>query len=243
MCRFGRLFMFKSNCEGSHFHRLSFLTPATCRVGQLGKPWYSAPRLPSAPRVQSLHLRPMHCQTACSYIAAAASTRPSACSRSLRPCPHRCCHCFGVRAGCSLWLCTRPTARTALQVCVWRRPSNGPCASRTAQLHARMRQRRMLPELPRDGRRSSVRASAGWEGVGGRWPACAIPKPAIWADQCLGHRGFHPSQATRARARGEGACCCAACQHNISARPAAPCAGRWPRLLLLPYLRWAAASR
>jgi len=56
----------------------------------------------------------------------------------------------------------------AAGVCVWRRPSNGPCASRTAQLHARMRQRRMLPELPRDGRRSSVRASAGWEGVGGR---------------------------------------------------------------------------
>ena len=106
----------------------------------------------------------------------------------------------------------------------WRRPSNGPSAPRTAQLHARIRQRRLPPELPRDGRRSSVRTSAGWEGVGGRWPACAIPKPAIWADQCLGHRGFHPSQATRARARGEGACCCAACQHNINARPA-PCAG------------------
>ena len=128
----------------------------------------SAPRLASAPRGQSLHLRPMHCQTACSYIAAAASTRPSACSRSLRPCPHRCCQSHDSSAGSSLWLCTRPTARTALQVCVWRRPSNGPCASRTAQLHARMRQRRMLPELPRDGRRSSVRASAGWEGVGGR---------------------------------------------------------------------------
>ena len=36
--------------------------------------------------------------------------------------------------------------------------------------------------------------SAGWEGVGGRWPACAIPKPAIWADQCLGRRGVPPSQ-------------------------------------------------
>ena len=126
---------------------------------------------------------------------------------------------------------------------VWRLPTNGSCAPRVAQLHARIRQRRLPPELLRDGRRSSVRTSAGWEGVGGRWPACAIQKPAIWADQCLGHRGFHPSQATRARARGEGACCCAACQHNISARPAAPCAGRWPRLLLLPYLRWAAASR
>ena len=36
--------------------------------------------------------------------------------------------------------------------------------------------------------------SAGWEGVGGRWPACAIPKPTIWADQCLGRRGVPPSQ-------------------------------------------------
>jgi len=51
VCRFGRLFMFKSNCEGSHFPTgFRFLTPATCRVGQLGKPWYqraaSAKRAP-----------------------------------------------------------------------------------------------------------------------------------------------------------------------------------------------------
>ena len=159
--------------------------------------------------------------------------------RSLRPCPHRCSHSHDSRAGSSLSCCVRDPLRGPRCRCV----ANGSCAPRVAQLHARIRQRRLPPELPRDGRRSSVRTSAGWEGVGGRWPACAIPKPAIWADQCLGHRGFHPSQATRARARGEGACCCAACQHNISARPAAPCAGRWPRLLLLPYLRWAAASR
>ena len=123
--------------------------------------------------------------------------------RSLRPCPHRCCQSHDSSACCSLWLCTRPTARTALQVCVWRRPSNGPCASRTAQLHARMRQRRMLPELPRDGRRSSVRASAGWEGVGGRVAGVRDPEARDLGRSGPRTSGFPPvSSSTRARARG-----------------------------------------
>jgi len=116
--------------------------------------------------------------------------------RSLRPCPHRCCHCCCVRAGCSLWLCTRPTARTALQVCddaprtccahLERPNCTHACDSAACHLGCLCMCLGMggvdqFVPLP-DGR--------AWEDGGRR----AIPKPTIWADPCLGRRGFSPSQ-------------------------------------------------
>ena len=133
--------------------------------------------------------------------------------RSFRPCPHRCSHCCGVSAGCSLWLCTRPTARTALQV-RGDAPSNGPCASRTAQLHARMRQRRLLPELPRDVRRRSVHALCRMGGHGRKVNGVCDPEA-----RGASGVGVSPPQAMPARSRGEGPVAA-----PLSARPA-PCAG------------------
>ena len=53
------------------------------------------------------------------------------------------------------------------------------------------------------------------------WPVCAIPKPAIWADQGLGRRVFpRLSHACSRPWGGGGGCCCAVCQHRLSARPA-----------------------
>jgi len=164
--------MFKSNCEGSHFPRwLSFFNTRDLQSWPTRQTWYSAPRLPSAPLGQSLHLRPMHCQTACSYIAAAASPRPSACSRSLRPRAPQVCSLLR-RAAPSGCVRDRTEDRAAG---VWRRPSNRRAPlGRPNCTHACDSASCSLSCLGMCAAHQLV-PSAGWEGVGGRWSACAIP--------------------------------------------------------------------
>eukprot|EP00964_Phaeocystis_antarctica_P096449 scaffold62726_cov102-Phaeocystis_antarctica.AAC.4 len=58
------------------------------------------------------------------------------------------------REGSLLPLVVYVTHREDRAAGAWRRPSNGPSAPRTDQLHARMRPRRLLPELPWDVRPS-----------------------------------------------------------------------------------------
>ena len=104
---------------------------------------------------QSLHSCTQHCRTAFSYIAAPACPGPSACPCSLRPCPRRC-----VQSALFHWRAAGPlclyegtaTARNVLRVCD--EALEPSCASRPAQLHARMR-RRLPPEMPRGVRRGS----------------------------------------------------------------------------------------
>jgi hypothetical protein len=119
-CRFGRLFMFKSNCGRSHFFIpwLSFLTPATLPSWPTRQTVVErAASAKRAPWPIAAHLCPMHCQTACSYIAAAAWPRPSACSRSPRPCPHDSGAVpLTTRGQAPPSGCVETTARTALQV-------------------------------------------------------------------------------------------------------------------------------
>ena len=115
--------------------------------------------------------------------------------RSLRPCPHRCCQSHDSSAGCSLWLCTRPTARTALQVCVCGdapRTGRAPL-ERTNCTHACDSAACSLSCL-RMYAVDQFMPSAGWDGVGGRWPVCAIPKRVVRSGQGPERRGFPPSQ-------------------------------------------------
>ena len=102
---------------------------------------------------------------------------------------------------------------------VWRHPSNGPCASRTAQLHARMRQRRLLPELLGMGAVPQFVPSAGREGVGGRVAGVCDPEDRGSVRSGPRASGFSP-RLSHACSRGEGACFGAACQHRLSARHA-----------------------
>ena len=152
MCRFGRLFMFKSNCEGSH--RPAFV--------------FNTRDLPSWPTRQTVVQRAASAKRAPWPIAALApnalpngvlvhrSSRldPPVCVFTLAPPVPSQVLSLLRREGSLLPLVVYVTHREDRAAGAWRRPSNGPSAPRTDQLHARMRPRRLLPELPWDVRPS-----------------------------------------------------------------------------------------
>ena len=113
--------------------------------------------------------------------------------RSLRPCPHRCCQSHDSSAGCSLWLCTRPTARTALQVRGDAPRTGRPPLERTNCTHACDSAACSLSCLWMGAVAQFVPLPGGrvWEDG---WPVCAIPKLVVRSGQGRGRRGVPPSQ-------------------------------------------------
>ena len=139
-CRFGRLFMFKSNCEGSHFfHWISFLTP---RLAELANSANRVQRAASAKRAP-WPIAALAPNALPNGVLVHRSSRldPPVCVFTLAPpVPSQVLSLLRREGRLLLWLCTRPTTRTALQVCVCVatplerdvRLSNGP----TARTHA-----------------------------------------------------------------------------------------------------------
>jgi hypothetical protein len=225
--------MFKSNCEGSHFPAFVFNTrdlpswPTRQTVVQRAAsakraPWPIAALAPNAlPNGVLVHRNSRLAPPVCVFTLA-----PPVPSQVLT---------VSRLEGRLIPLVVYETHREDRAAGAWRRPSNGPSAPRTAQLHARIRQRRLPHELPRDGRRSSVRALCRTGGRGR--PVAGVRDPEARDLGRSGPRasGFPQPQATLARARGEGGCFGAACQHRLSARPSSnrPITRELPTSLLM----------
>ena len=166
------------------------------------------------------------------------SPRPS----HARP-AHVCSQVLSVLRRCiegSCCLCTRPPRGPRCR-CGCDAPSNESCVPRTAQLHARTRQRppatwvasgwaaQISSNPPPDGR--------AWEDG---WPVSAIPKLAIRSGRGLGRRGIPTPQAALARARVGRVRCALPAWISVYGLPPPLCTGRWH--LSACSFPWAATS-